>query len=236
MLWWLLVATQSNKLGDYSIIRELLFAAKTRQQISESYFPPQIWRVIPRWDVQSFIQYSVPMLIFLALGRTTLLFLLHEMLTRIQPIITILGLFYSESFHISNCTLLLLQRVLIALISEKSLLCLWSLPAVADLCKRQLIEHFCSLWAHSCIGCLSTCYLGCNHLTVKVWNGSWLLISIISLHLWSCPWVSKGCGPFMDRGSGDASFRLNTWQRWQPSKEHHLLILGWHQSKPTVSP
>lgn len=82
----------------------------------------------------------------------------------------------------------------------------------------------------SCIGCLSTCYLGCNHLTVKVWSRSWLLISIISLHLWSCPWVSKGCVPFMDRGSGDASFRLNTWHQWRPNKEHHLLILSWHQS------
>lgn len=94
MLWWPLVATQSKKLGDYSIIRELPLAAKTHQQISESYFPPQIWRVIPRWDVQSFIQYSVPMLIFFALGCTTSAVLLNEMLTRIQPIITIFVLFY----------------------------------------------------------------------------------------------------------------------------------------------
>lgn len=94
MLWWLLLATQSNKLGEYSIIRELLSVAKTHQQIPESYFPPQIWRVIPRWDVQSFIQYSVPILIFLALGCTTSPVLLNEMLTRIQTIITIFDLFY----------------------------------------------------------------------------------------------------------------------------------------------
>lgn len=144
--------------------------------------------------------------------------------------------FFIRNYFTSQIVLLLLPRVLIALILDKPLVCLWSLPAVADLCKPQLIEHFCSLWAHSCIGRLSTWYLGCNHLTVKVWNGSWLLISIISLHLWSCPWVSKVCGPFMDRGPGDASFRLNTWHRWRPSKEHHWLILGWHQSKPTVSP